>query len=154
VDDLFAARNIESRHTPTNADAYALIAEALQSLDRGLVFANVIEFDQSWGHRNDPAGFYSGLEELDRVLPELLAQLREDDVMILTADHGNDPTTPSTDHSREAVPVLVAGPRVEPVALGERETFADLGATVAEYFGVELEAGSSFLAQVAPWATG
>ena len=154
VDDLFAARSIESRHTRTNAEAYALIAEALRSLDRGLVFANVIEFDQSWGHRNDPAGFYSGLEELDRVLPQLLALLREDDVMILTADHGNDPTTPSTDHSREAVPVLVTGPRVEPVALGERGTFADLGATVAEYFGVELEAGSSFLAQVAPWATG
>ncbi len=154
VDDLFAARSIESRHTPTNAEAYALIADALQSLDRGLVFANVIEFDQSWGHRNDPAGFYSGLEELDRVLPGLLAQLREDDVMMFTADHGNDPTTPSTDHSREAVPVLAVGPRVEPVALGERETFADLGATVAEYFGVELEAGSSFLAQVAPWATG
>jgi phosphopentomutase len=153
VDDLFAARNIESRHTPTNAEAYALIAEALQSLDRGLVFANVIEFDQSWGHRNDPAGFYSGLEELDRVLPQLLALLQEDDVMIFTADHGNDPTTPSTDHSREAVPVLVAGPRVEPVALGERDTFADIGATVAEYFTVELEAGSSFLARVAPWAT-
>ncbi|UCF39979.1 MAG: phosphopentomutase [Gemmatimonadota bacterium] len=154
VDDLFAARGIESTHTPTNAEAYALIADALQSLDRGLVFANVIEFDQSWGHRNDPEGFYRGLEELDRSLPELLAPLREDDVMIFTADHGNDPTTPSTDHSREAVPVLVAGPRVEPVALGERETFADLGATVAEYFSVEVDAGSSFLGQVAPWATG
>jgi phosphopentomutase len=154
VDDLFAARGIESTHTPTNAEAYALIADALRSLDRGLVFANVIEFDQSWGHRNDPVGFYSGLEELDRALPQLLAPLREEDVMVFTADHGNDPTTPSTDHSREAVPVLVAGPRVEPVALGERQTFADLGATVAEYFSVELEAGSSFLGQVAPWATG
>jgi phosphopentomutase len=154
VDDLFAARGIESTHTPTNAEAYGLIADALRSLDRGLVFANVIEFDQSWGHRNDPVGFYSGLEELDRELPQLLALLREEDVMIFTADHGNDPTTPSTDHSREAVPVLVAGPRVEPVALGERQTFADLGATVAEYFSVEQEAGSSFLAQVAPWATG
>ncbi len=153
VDDLFAGRGIASRHAPTNAQAYELIAEALRSLERGLVFANVIEFDQSWGHRNDAVGFYSGLQELDRALPELLAPLREGDLMMLTADHGNDPTTPSTDHSRELIPVLVAGPVVEPAALGERETFADLGATVAEYFGVAVEAGTSFLSQVAPWAT-
>jgi phosphopentomutase len=123
----------------------------LATLDRGLIFVNVIEFDQTWGHRNDAPGFYQGLRELDAALPSLTARLRADDLMILTADHGNDPTTVSTDHSREAVPVLVIGPGVRPVALGERGTFADLGASVAEYFGIGLEQGTSFLEQVATW---
>lgn len=153
VDDLFAGRSIASRHTPTNAAAYAAIGDALATMDRGLLFANVIEFDQSWGHRNDVRGFYQGLAALDEALPGMLDPLGEEDVMILTADHGNDPTTSSSDHSREAVPVLVAGPRVVPAALGTRATFADVGATVAEYFGVTLGAGRSFLHAVAPWAT-
>jgi phosphopentomutase len=148
---LFAGRNITSEHTPTNADAYRLIEGTLERLDTGFVFVNVIEFDQSWGHRNDVAGFHEGLRELDAWVPRLLERLRADDVVMLTADHGNDPTTPSTDHSREAVPVLVAGPRVRPAALGVRRTFADLGQTVAEYFGVgRLAAGVSFLGEV--WA--
>jgi phosphopentomutase len=148
---LFAARNITSEHTPTNGDAYRLIERALDELETGFVFVNVIEFDQTWGHRNDVAGFHQGLRELDAWVPRLLARLRPDDLVILTADHGNDPTTPSTDHSREAVPVLVVGPRVQPVALGVRRTFADLGQTVAEYFGVaRLAAGTSFLGEV--WA--
>ena len=147
IDDLFAGRNIASEHTPTNEDAYRLIGDALRSLDSGLLFANVIEFDQTWGHRNDVAGFYRGLEGLDRALPELVGLLRDDDLMILTADHGNDPTTTSTDHSREAVPILVTGPQVRPVALGSRE-FADVGATVAEYFGTDLGVGVSFLSMV------
>jgi phosphopentomutase len=149
VDDLFAGRNIASEHTATNADAYRLVERALESMDTGLLFVNVIEFDQSWGHRNDVPGFQEGLRELDRWIPRLLERLGKDDLVILTADHGNDPTTPSTDHSREAVPVLVCGPRVRPVALGERSTFADMGATVAEYFGVgPLAAGTSFLREV------
>jgi phosphopentomutase len=149
VDDLFAGRNITSEHTPTNGDAYRLIERALDTLEAGFLFVNVIEFDQTWGHRNDVAGFHQGLRELDAWLPRLEARIRKDDVIMLTADHGNDPTTPSTDHSREAVPVLVLGPRVRPVALGERGTFADLGATVAEYFGVPpLAAGRSFLGEV------
>jgi len=149
VDDLFAGRNIASEHTPTNGDAYRLIERALDTLETGFVFVNVIEFDQTWGHRNDIRGFHLGLMELDAWLPRLEARIREDDLIILTADHGNDPTTPSTDHSREAVPVLVLGRRVRPVPLGERPTFADLGATVAEYFAVPpLAAGRSFLSEV------
>ena len=149
VDDLFAGRNITSRHTPTNAAAYRLIEEALDQLETGFVFVNVIEFDQSWGHRNDVAGFHQGLRELDAWVPRLLARVRGEDLIILTADHGNDPTTPSTDHSREAVPVLAFGPRVRAASLGERPTFADMGATVADYFGVaSLEAGASFLAEI------
>jgi phosphopentomutase len=149
VDDLFAGRNISSEHTPTNGDAYRLIERALDTMESGFLFVNVIEFDQSWGHRNDVAGFHQGLRELDAWVPRLLSRLRKDDLIILTADHGNDPTTPSTDHAREAVPVLVCGPRVRPVNVGERATFADLGATVAEFFGVPaLAAGTSFLRDV------
>jgi phosphopentomutase len=150
VDDLFAGRNITSEHTPTNADAYRLIERALDQARTGFIFVNVIEFDQTWGHRNDVTGFHEGLRELDAWIPRLEARASGDDLIILTADHGNDPTTPSTDHSREAVPVLALGPRVKPVALGERRSFADLGATVAEYFRVPSPVGESFLSEIRP----
>lgn len=149
VDDLFAGRNITSVHAATNAEGYALIGQALDALSRGLILANILEFDQAWGHRNDVAGFARGLVELDRAVPSLLGRVREDDLVIFTADHGNDPTTPSTDHSRERVPLLVYGPRVRPVPLGERATFADIGQTVAEYLDAgPLDTGRSFLAEV------
>ena len=151
VDDLFAGRDITSEHTPTNRDAYRLIEQALDRGKSGFIFVNVIEFDQTWGHRNDVAGVHEGLRELDAWIPRLEGRVREDDLIIITADHGNDPTTPSTDHSREAVPILALGPRVRAQRLGERPTFADMGATVAEYFGVaRLAAGTSFLKEV--WA--
>ena len=149
VDDLFAGRGITSIHTATNSEAYTLIGGALDSMRRGLLLANVIEFDQTWGHRNDVTGFVRGLVELDLVLPKLLRKVQPSDLIIFTADHGNDPTTPSTDHSREAVPVLVVGPSVRPVPLGERATFADIGQTVAEFLGLpRLPAGTSFLEEV------
>jgi phosphopentomutase len=149
VDDLFAGRNLTATHTPTNADAFRLIRDALSRVDFGLVFVNVIEFDQSWGHRNDVAGFHQGLRELDAELPGMLSLMRDDDIVAFTADHGNDPTTPSTDHARENVPLLVTGPKVKPVSLGSRATFADLGQTAAEYFGVApLAAGTSFLKDI------
>lgn len=146
VDDLFAGRNLTSRHAPTNPEAYREILSALGEMPEGLLLANVIEFDQSWGHRNDVAGFRRGLEALDRVIPALLAAMREDDLVIFTADHGNDPTTPSTDHSRERVPVLAVGPGIHPAPLGIRRTFADVGQTLADYLGVApLARGTSFL---------
>ena len=149
VDDLFAGRGITSIHTETNAEAYALIEGGMAAMNRGLLLANVIEFDQTWGHRNDIKGFHRGLLELDRSVPRLLKGVREDDLIIFTADHGNDPTTPSTDHSREIVPLLVFGPRVRPANLGRRRTFADIGQTVAEFLGVPaLRAGTSFLPEV------
>jgi phosphopentomutase len=149
VDDLFAGRNIASVHAATNAEGYHLVGSALETVRRGLIFANILEFDQSWGHRNDVPGFVGGLRELDRALPGLLARVREDDLVIFTADHGNDPTTPSTDHSRERVPLLVYGPRVRPAPLGERATFADIGQTVAEFLGAApLDAGRSFLGEL------
>jgi phosphopentomutase len=149
VDDLFAGRGISSTHTATNRDAYQLIGEALATMKSGFLFANVIEFDQSWGHRNDVAGFLGGLRELDGALPGLLQGVQPDDLVIFTADHGNDPTTSSSDHSRERVPVLVYGPRVRAVSIGERATFADIGQTVAEFLGTApLAAGTSFLHEV------
>jgi phosphopentomutase len=151
VDDLFAGRGISSLHTATNGEAIAAIGAALDTMRRGLLFANVIEFDQTWGHRNDVPGYVRGLEELDAALPGVLERLGDDDLLIFTADHGNDPTTPSTDHSREAVPVLVSGPRVRPVPIGERSTLADVGQTVAEFLGLgALAAGTSFLREVWP----
>lgn len=120
VDDLFAGRGIQSVHPADNAASYRAIAGALEVMRQGLLFANVIEFDQTWGHRNDVAGYHAGLRELDAALPGLLAPVREEDLIIITADHGNDPTTPSTDHSREVVPVLACGPRVRPRPLGIR----------------------------------
>ncbi|MEP6589788.1 MAG: phosphopentomutase [Gemmatimonadota bacterium] len=149
VDDLFAGRGIASIHTPSNREAYELIEGALLAMRRGLLFANVIEFDQSWGHRNDVAGFRDGLAELDRWIPRLLRQVQDEDLIIFTADHGNDPTTPSTDHARERVPILAVGPRVKPVDLGVRGTFADVGQTLAEFLGVPpLAAGTSFLSEI------
>ena len=149
VDDLFAGRGITSLHPASNAEAYATIEGALRVMHRGLLFANVIEFDQTWGHRNDVPGFHKGLLALDAALPAMLAPVRDEDLIIITADHGNDPTTPSTDHSRERVPVLAFGPRVRCRPIGERRTFADVGQTLAEFLGVPpLAAGQSFLAEI------
>ncbi|HMV32179.1 MAG: phosphopentomutase [Gemmatimonadales bacterium] len=149
VDDLFAGRGITSLHPTGNPASYHAIASALRTMPRGFLFANVIEFDQSWGHRNDVPGFHAGLLALDRALPAMLAPMREEDLVIITADHGNDPTTASTDHSREVVPVLAVGPRVHPRPLGIRDTYADVGQTLAEFFGVPpLATGQSFLREI------
>jgi phosphopentomutase len=149
VDDLFAERGIQSEHTASNGRAYQLIEGALATMESGLLLANVIEFDQTWGHRNDVAGFVGGLAELDRAVGGLLARAQPDDLIIFTADHGNDPTTPSTDHARERVPVLAYGPKLRPVGIGERASFADVGQTVAQFLGVEpLPAGRSFLGEI------
>jgi phosphopentomutase len=138
IADIFAGRGVTSS-VPTSSNdegIEATIAE-LGSISRGLVFTNLVDFDQSFGHRNDPEGYARALESFDARLPEVASVLGEDDVLMVTADHGNDPTTPSTDHSRERVPLLVAGPRVKKWAdLGVRSTFADCGASVAELLGV------------------
>jgi phosphopentomutase len=146
VDDLFAGRAIQSRHTASNSEGLAAIEQWLGGASSGLLFANLVDFDQSFGHRNDVSGFYGALRQFDAALPRLLATLREDDLLFITADHGNDPTTPSTDHARECVPVLALGHPVRAVSLGQRSTFADLGATVAEWLGIDFRGGgTSFL---------
>jgi phosphopentomutase len=149
VDDLFAGRAIRATHTTGNADGLEKIRGWLAGPAVGFLFANLVDFDQLYGHRNDVPGFYGALRQLDEAIPAFLSLLREDDLLFLTADHGNDPTTPSTDHARERVPVLIAGPRVRPVLLEERSTFSDLGATVAEWFGLPFRGrGTSFLSEV------
>jgi phosphopentomutase len=149
VDDLFAGRSISAAHTANNADGIARIADWLREPSSGLLFANLVDFDQAFGHRNDVPGFYGALREFDGALPGLLALLREDDLFFITADHGNDPTTASTDHARECVPLLAFGERIRPVALGRRGTFSDLGATVGEWLGVGFRGrGTSCLPQL------
>jgi phosphopentomutase len=151
VDDLFAGRGVtDAIHTTGNAEGEAVLLDLARREGKGLVFANLVDFDQLFGHRNDPAGFAGALEQFDHHLDDMLARLRPDEFLALTADHGNDPTTPSTDHSREYVPLLVAGPRVRGGAdLGTRSTFADVGATLAEFFGVRAcSRGTSFLREI------
>ena len=148
VSDLFAGRGISRSHpTTSDADGMARISAELSTMAGGLVFVNLVDSDTQHGHRNDPSGYARNLEEIDDWLGSVLPRLAADDLLVVTGDHGNDPTTPSTDHSREHVPVLLAGPRVRCGAdIGTRETFADLGQTIAANFGVgPLGRGTSFL---------
>lgn len=148
INDLFAGRGI-SRSRPTTSDAHGLdvVEEELASLDRGLLMANLVDSDTLYGHRNDTEGYARNLERIDARLAGLLPRLRDDDLFVVTADHGNDPTTPSTDHSREYVPLIATGAKVAAGRdLGCRSTFADLGQTLAELFGVPpLAHGTSML---------
>ena len=149
VDDLFAGRSLASRHTASNAEGIRGIKEWLSTAEGGLLFANLVDFDQLYGHRNDVAGFHGALREFDAALPSITSRLKEDDLLFITADHGNDPTTASTDHARELVPLLVGGMRVVPCNVGQRDTFSDLGATVAEWFGLSFRGrGKSFLSEL------
>lgn len=149
VDDLFAGRSLTSRHTGGNAEGIAMILEWLRGPQGGLLFVNLVDFDTLYGHRSDVAGFARALGEFDNALPDIRAALREDDLLFITADHGNDPTTGSSDHARECVPLLVLGAQVRPVALGVRPTFSDLGATVAEWLNVGFRGqGTSMLGPI------
>ncbi len=148
IDDLFAGRGItRAVHTTSDDEGMELISREIDTTAKGLIFANLVDCDTLYGHRNDVKGYAANLERFDGRLRHLLPRLRDEDLLIVTADHGNDPTTPGTDHSREHVPLLATGPRVKSdVALGTRKTFADLGQTVAENFGVGLmQHGTSFL---------
>jgi phosphopentomutase len=145
--DVFLGRGIqEHEKSKSNADGMAKTLGMLDDLDRGLIFTNLVDFDQLYGHRNDVEGYAAALEEFDAWLPSLYGKLSEGDLLILTADHGCDPTTPSTDHSREYVPLLAYRPRKqEGFNLGVRSTLSDIGQTVAENFGTNISAGTSFL---------
>ena len=149
--DVFLGRGIQDHEkTKSNTDGMAKTLAAMNDLDRGLLFVNLVDFDQQYGHRNDVEGYAGALEEFDGWLPSLHSKLTENDLVILTADHGCDPTTPSTDHSREYVPLLVYGTRrSEGVNLGVRRTLSDIGQTVADNFGAHISKGESFLETVA-----
>jgi phosphopentomutase len=152
IEDLFAGRGItRAIHTKSDEDGMNHVLSETAGPSDGLIFANLVDFDTQYGHRNDLEGYAANLERFDRRLAELLPRLRPDDLLIVTADHGNDPSTPSTDHSREYVPLLVSGARVRRgVDLGTRTTFADVGQTLAEVFDVgRLPHGTSFLNEIA-----
>jgi phosphopentomutase len=148
--DVFLGRGIgEYEKTKSNADGMAKTLAALDAFESGLLFVNLVDFDQQYGHRNDVEGYAKALEEFDAWLPSLFGKLAGDDLLIITADHGCDPTTPSTDHSREYVPLLAYPARnPQPVDLGMRSTLSDIGQTVAENFGAKIAAGTSFLEKV------
>jgi phosphopentomutase len=151
IEDLFAGRGItHAIHTASDDDGVDQLERQMAVVDVGLIFVNLVDFDTVFGHRNDVAGYAGNLERFDRRLARLLPLLRPNDVLIVTADHGNDPTTPSTDHAREYVPLLVAGSQVRAGAdLGTRRTFADLGQTLADIFHVgPLAHGTSFLDEI------
>ena len=151
IKDLFAGRGITTAvHTTSDENGVDEIEKAIAAAGPGLVFTNLVDFDTQYGHRNDPAGYAANLERFDVRLGRLLPSLRDRDLLIVTADHGNDPTTPSTDHAREYVPVFVVGKTIRPgTDVGTRATFADLGQTVAEIFGVgPLPHGTSFLRDI------
>ena len=151
IDDLFAHRSIETVHVPDNAAGIEELTRQMREVRSGLIFANLVDFDMRWGHRNDTDGFRRGLEELDRALPRLLSLQRPEEPLMITADHGNDPTTPSTDHSREHVPLLFRVPGLTGRSLGVRGTFSDVASTLAEHFGLDEEfPGTSFLRKARP----
>lgn len=151
IEDLFAGRGItEAFHTASDDEGMDHVVDQLSRVGRGLIFANLVDFDTQYGHRNDVAGYAANLERFDRRLADLLPRVGPSDLLVVTADHGNDPTTPSTDHSREYVPLLVAGRQLlRNVDLGTRRTFADLGQTLADLFRVgPLAHGTSFLREI------
>ncbi|HKB11453.1 MAG TPA: phosphopentomutase [Vicinamibacterales bacterium] len=151
IEDLFAGRGItRAIHTVSDDDGMDRVEQQMDAVDRGLIFTNLVDFDTQYGHRNDVEGYAQNLERFDARLARVLPRLRADDLLVVTADHGNDPTTASTDHAREYVPLMAAGAHVRGgVDLGTRRTFADLGQTLAEMFGVEpLSNGTSFLQEM------
>ena len=151
--DIFAGKSVsESNRTTSNANGMEVTLDIQKRDFEGLCFVNLVDFDMKYGHRNDIVGYASAMTEFDRYLGEFLPNMRKDDMLIITADHGCDPSTPSTDHSREYVPMLICGDGIKAgVNLGTRGTFADISATVLDYLGVDKEdtAGESFLANVA-----
>lgn len=150
IKDIFAGRGItKAVHTVSNTDGVNKTLECMNTVDKGLIFVNLVDFDTLYGHRNDVRGYAAALEEFDRRLPEITGALQRDDLLIITADHGCDPATPSTDHSREYVPLLVYGRRVRAgINLGTRSTFADVAATLAELFNVPFDTGTGFAGMI------
>ncbi|MEO6325728.1 MAG: phosphopentomutase [Thermoanaerobaculia bacterium] len=150
IEDIFAGRGMTSAvHTESNHDGIEKTIGAIRNRNDDLIFTNLVDFDTKYGHRNDPIGYGKALEEFDSFIPELLGSLRQMDFLFISADHGGDPSDVSTDHTREYVPMVAAGPRVVSGAdVGSRDSFADLGATVAAHLGVESLAGKSFLPSI------
>lgn len=151
IEDIFDKEGItEAVHTKDNMDGVQKTLDYMSRNNRGVIFTNLVEFDMKWGHRNDVEGYANGLEEFDRVLPQILEAMKEDDILIINADHGCDPTTPGTDHTREYIPLLVYGKALkENIDMKTGKTFANIGQTIADIFGLTpLSVGESFLDQI------
>ncbi|WP_240746373.1 phosphopentomutase [Trichloromonas acetexigens] len=150
IRDIFAGCGIgDYVYSSDNRDGMAKTLTALAAMERGLIFTNLVDFDMLYGHRLDAKGFGQALEEFDRWLPECRAALKAEDLLIVTADHGCDPTTPGSDHTREYVPLLVWSPAMaQGTALGVRTSFADVAATLAEAYGLPVGAGKGFLGEL------
>jgi phosphopentomutase len=148
--DIFLGRGIRGyERTRSNAEGMAKTLEAMAAVDAGLIFVNLVDFDQLYGHRNDVEGYGAALERFDAWLPDFERALRPDDLALFTADHGCDPTVPGTDHTREYVPLLARGPKVRHgIALGLRVSLSDIGQTVAANFDTSIPNGESFLRQI------
>jgi phosphopentomutase len=148
IADIYAEQGITQKVKATGLDALfnATIEQMKKAPDTSIVFTNFVDFDSTWGHRRDIAGYAGGLEFFDRRLPELMELVKEGDILILTADHGCDPSWKGTEHTREHIPILIYGPNVKPGSLGYRDTFADIGQTIAKYFGLSsMDYGKSML---------
>lgn len=151
IEDLFSGRGIDEKfHTEGNSDGIGKTIQKIKEDSKGLIFTNLVDFDMLYGHRNNIEGYAKALEYFDSKLPEIMNSMKDTDVLMITADHGNDPSTPSTDHSREYVPILVYGKKLkENVNLGIRETFADVSATILDILELEkLENGKSFKEEI------
>lgn len=151
IEDIFDKVGItEAVHTKDNMDGVQKTIQYMEQENRGIIFTNLVEFDMKWGHRNDIAGYAKGLEEFDKVLPDIIKAMKEDDLLIINADHGCDPTTPSTDHSREYVPLLLYGKGLkENINLKTGKTFANIGQTIADIFQVPaLNIGESYWSMI------
>ena len=151
IEDIFAQRGLSRiEHTTDNASGIQATLRAMQQPFQGLVFTNLVDFDMLYGHRNDVKGYGEALTVFDNALPELIAALGPEDLLIVTSDHGCDPATPSTDHSREYIPILAMGPAAKAgVNIGVRNTFADIAATILTFFGMDNPLqGTSFYQQI------
>ena len=151
IEDIFANKGItEAIHTKDNMDGVDQTIKYIKEKNKGLIFTNLVDFDSKWGHRNDYKGYAQGLEEFDKRLKDILEAMNDNDILFINADHGCDPTTEGTDHTREYVPLLVYGKSLNKgINLGTRDSFADVGQTIAELFNLEkLEVGESFLTEI------
>ncbi|UWD48008.1 phosphopentomutase [Clostridioides difficile] len=140
IEDIFNGKGItEAIHTKSNMDGVDETLKYMKQDNKGLIYSNLVDFDSKYGHRRDPEGYKKALEEFDNRLPEIMSNMREDDILIINADHGNDPTYKGTDHTREYIPVMIYGSKVKKgFNLGIKNTFADIGATVADILDVKL----------------
>ncbi len=152
IEDIFSGRGItQAEHTKNNTHGVDVTLKYMKQQNKGIIFTNLVDFDMLYGHRNNVEGYRQALEEFDARLPEIMSAMKEDDLLVITADHGCDPTTPSTDHSREYIPLLLYGQNIKKdVNLGIRKTYADIASTIAEIFGIEnVFEGESFFELIA-----